>query len=132
MEFLNTKLRKFVLGNNFFKSTPSCRCHQSAVFEIPASVHIQLGPVTGLSSRRQSLCKSPVRKLLEGAVNPSEAGHLPPLSDVEHELRILQTDYRLGDFVYIMKMKNLGFDDYMCLKIAHARGSFAPSIKIIK
>lgn len=132
MELLNTKLRKFVLGNNFFKSTPSSRSHQSAVFEIPASVHIQLGPVTGLSSRRQSLCKSPIRKLLEGAVNPSEAGHLPPLSDVEHELRILQTDYRLGDFVYIMKMKNFGFDDYMCLKIAHARCSFAPSIKTIK
>ena len=61
-----------------------------------------------------------------------EAGHLPPLSDVEHELRILQTDYRLGDFVYIMKMKNFGFDDYMCLKIAHAGCSFAPSIKTIK
>ena len=132
MEFLNTKLRKFVLGNNFFKSTPSSRSHQSAVFEIPASVHIQLGPVTGLSSRRQSLYKSPVRKFLESTVNPSEAGLLPPLSDVEHELRILQTDYRLGDFVYIMKMKNLGFDDYMCLKIAHAGCSFAPSIKTIK
>ena len=37
-----------------------------------------------------------------------EAGHLPPLSYVEHELRILQTDYRLGDFVYIMKMKERG------------------------
>ena len=132
MEFLNTKLRKFVLGNNFFKSTPSSRRHETAVFEIPASVHVQFGPVTGLSSRRQSLCKSPVRKLLEGAVNPSEAGHLPPLSDVEHELRILQTDYRLGDFVYIMKMKELGFDDYMCLKIAHVGCSFAPSIKTIK
>jgi hypothetical protein len=61
-----------------------------------------------------------------------EAGHLRPLSDVEHELRILQTDYRLGDFVYIMKMKELGFDDYMCLKIAHVGCSFAPSIKTIK
>ena len=40
--------------------------------------------------------------------------------------------YRLGDFVYIMKMKNLGFDDYMCLKIAHAGCNFAPSIKTIK
>ena len=132
MEFLNTKLRKFVLRNNFFKSTPSSRCHETTNFEVHASVHIQLGPVTGLSSRRQSLCKSPVREFLECAVNPSEPGHLPPLSDVEHELRILQTDYRLGYFVYIMKMKNLGFDDYMCLKIAHAGCSFAPSIKIIK
>ena len=132
MEFLNTKLRKFVLRNNFFKSTPSGRSHEASIFKIRTSVHIQLGPVTGLSSRRQSLCKSPVRKLLECAVNPSEAGHLPPLSDVEHELRILQTDYRLGYFVYIMKMKNLGFDDYMCLKIAHVGCSFAPSIKTIK
>ena len=132
MEFLNTKLRKFVLGNNFFKSTPSSRCHQSSILKIHTSVHIQLGPVTGLSSRRQSLGESAIRKLLEGAVNPSEAGHLPPLSDVEHELRILQTDYRLGYFVYIMKMKNLGFDDYMCLKIAQVGCSFAPSIKIIK
>ena len=132
MEFLNTKLRKLVLRNNFFKSTSSNRSHQSAVFEIPASVHIQLGPMTFLAARGESLCKSPVRKLLEGAVNPSEAGHLPPLSDVGHQLRILQTDYRLGDFVYIMKMKNLGFDDYMCLKMAHVGCSFAPSIKIIK
>lgn len=37
-----------------------------------------------------------------------EVGHLPPLSDVEHELRILHSDYRLGDFVYIMNMKERG------------------------
>ena len=34
-----------------------------------------------------------------------EAGLLPPLPDVEYELRILQEDYKLGDFVYILRMK---------------------------
>ena len=28
-----------------------------------------------------------------------KAGLLPPLPDVEYELRILQEDYKLGDFV---------------------------------
>jgi hypothetical protein len=37
-----------------------------------------------------------------------EEGHLPPLADVEHELMLLREDYKLGDFVYIMKMKERG------------------------
>ena len=92
-----------------FKSMPSCRSHETTVFQIHASVHVQFGPMAVFAARGESLCKTTVRKFLESTVNPSEAGHLPPLSDVEHELRILQTDYRLGDFVYIMKMKKPWF-----------------------
>ena len=47
--------------------------HEATLLEIHASLHIQLGPVVVLSSRRQSLCESAIRKLLEGAVNPAEA-----------------------------------------------------------
>ena len=36
-----------------------------------------------------------------------EAGHLPPLEDVEHELRFLR-DYKGGNFQYIMEMKERG------------------------
>ena len=36
-----------------------------------------------------------------------EARHLPPLEDVEHELRFLR-DYKGGNFQYIMEMKERG------------------------
>ena len=36
-----------------------------------------------------------------------EAGHLPPLEDVEHELQFLR-DNKGGDFQYIMEMKERG------------------------
>ena len=47
--------------------------HEATLLEIHASVHIQFCPMAVLSSRRQSLCESAIRKFLEGAVNPAEA-----------------------------------------------------------
>ena len=70
--FVHENINLFFRGH-FFKSTPSSRCHEATVFKIHTSVHIQLGPMAVLSSWRQSLCKSAIRKFLEGAVNPSEA-----------------------------------------------------------
>ena len=47
--------------------------HEATLLKIHTSVHIQFGPMAVLSSWRQSLCKSAIRKFLECAVNPSEA-----------------------------------------------------------
>ena len=47
--------------------------HEATLLKIHTSVHIQFGPMAVLSSWRQSLCKSAIRKCLEGAVNPAEA-----------------------------------------------------------
>ena len=55
------------------KCTPSCRRHESTIFEIDVSVHVQFGPMTVLAARGESLCKTTVRKFLESTVNPSEA-----------------------------------------------------------
>ena len=48
-------------------------CHQTAVFEIHAAVHVELGPVTLLAARGETLCQATIRKSLKCAVNPAEA-----------------------------------------------------------
>ena len=53
--------------------TPSGWCHQSTIFKIDASVHVELGPVTLLAARGETLCQAPIRKSLKCAVNPAEA-----------------------------------------------------------
>ena len=66
------------------KCVPACRCHETTVFKIHTSIHIQSGPMAVLTARGQPLCQSPVRKLLQGAVNPSEAQCL------FHDINVMQ------------------------------------------
>ena len=47
------------------------------------------------------------REIITHLIYNCETGHLPPLEDVEYELRFL-SDYKGGDLQYIMEMKERG------------------------
>jgi hypothetical protein len=50
-----------------------------------------------------------------------ETGHLPPLDDVERELKYLWDIHKImGDFEYIMKMKERGIF-WICFSLAQVR-----------
>lgn len=46
------------------KGAPAGWCHETTVFKIDASVHIEPSPMAVFAARGESLCKSAVRKLL--------------------------------------------------------------------
>ena len=50
--------------------------HEAALLEIHASVHVKFRPMAVLAARRSALSEAPVRKLLECAVDPTEAKSL--------------------------------------------------------
>ena len=58
--------------------------HQSSVFKIHASVHVQLSPMTVCSARREALSQSAIWQPLEGAVYPTKTKSLFHYFDVRN------------------------------------------------
>ena len=78
-----------VLGNNlilecFLKRLSTGFSHQASVFKIHASVHVQLGPMTFCSARREALSQPTIGKPFKCAIYPSEAKRLFHYFDVRN------------------------------------------------
>lgn len=58
------------------KSSSACLSHQSSIFKIHTSVHVQLSPMAFRSARREALSQPTIGKSLKGTVYPSETKSL--------------------------------------------------------
>ena len=58
--------------------------HQSSIFKIHASVHVQLSPMTFCSARREALSQPTIGKPFKCAIDPSEAKRLFHYFDVRN------------------------------------------------
>ena len=58
------------------KSSSTSLCHQSSIFNIHTSVHVQLSPMAFRSARREALSQPPIGQPIQCRVNPTETKRL--------------------------------------------------------
>ena len=70
--------------SNAIECTSAYLSHQSSIFKIHASVHVQLSPMTFCSARREALSQPTIGKPFKCAIYPSEAKRLFHYFDVRN------------------------------------------------
>ena len=68
--------RNNLIPECFLKRSSAGFSHQSSIFKIHASVHVQLSPMAFSSARRETLSQPTIRKTLEGTIYPPETKSL--------------------------------------------------------